>query len=70
LVHVVGVFIFFVKDKAHVRVGYRTVPPIDYNQWHRLVQVYSSIFHSDSVTVVPSFYLYIRVVGRRKDRCL
>jgi hypothetical protein len=39
-------------------------------QWHRLVQVYSSISHSDSVTVVPSFYLYFRVVGRGKDRWL
>jgi hypothetical protein len=28
-----------------------------------LVQVYSGISHSDSVTVVPSFYFYFRVVG-------
>jgi hypothetical protein len=28
-----------------------------------LVQVYNSISHSDSVTMVPSFYLYFRVVG-------
>ncbi len=28
-----------------------------------LVQVYNIISHSDSVTVVPSFYLYFRVVG-------
>ena len=44
--------------------------------WYRLfggfllVQVYSSISHSDSVTVVPSFYLYIRAVERGKDRWL
>jgi hypothetical protein len=35
-----------------------------------LVQVYSGISHSDSVTVVPSFYLYFRVAGRGKDRWL
>jgi hypothetical protein len=28
-----------------------------------MVHVYNSISHSDSVTVVPSFYLYVRVVG-------
>ena len=28
-----------------------------------LVQVYNGISHSDSVTVVPSFYFYFRVVG-------
>jgi hypothetical protein len=28
-----------------------------------LVQVYSGISHSDSVTVVPSFYFYFRVAG-------
>jgi hypothetical protein len=35
-----------------------------------LVQVYSGISHSDSLTVVPSFYFYIRAVGRGKDRWL
>jgi hypothetical protein len=35
-----------------------------------LVQVYSGISHSDSVTVVPSFYFYFRVAGRGKDRWL
>ena len=35
-----------------------------------LVQVHSGISHSDSVTVVPSFYVYFRVVGRGKDRWL
>jgi hypothetical protein len=34
------------------------------------VQVYSGISHSDSVTMVPSFYFYFRVVGRGKDRWL
>jgi hypothetical protein len=29
-----------------------------------------SISHSDSVTVVPSFYFYFRVVGWGKDRWL
>ena len=33
-----------------------------------LVHVYNGISHSDSVKVVPSFYLYFRVVGRGKDR--
>jgi hypothetical protein len=28
-----------------------------------LVQVYSGISHSDSVTVVPSFYFYFMVAG-------
>jgi hypothetical protein len=32
-----------------------------------LVQVYNGISHSDSVTVVPSFYFYFRVAGRGKD---
>ena len=35
-----------------------------------LVQVYSGISHSDSVTVVPSFKFYVRVVGCRKDKWL
>jgi hypothetical protein len=35
-----------------------------------LVHVYNDIFHSDSVTVVPSFYFYFRVVGWGKDRWL
>jgi hypothetical protein len=35
-----------------------------------LVQVYNSISHSDSVTVVPSFYSYIKVVGQGKDKWL
>jgi hypothetical protein len=44
--------------------------------WYRLfgegllVHVYNNISHSDSVTVFPSFYLYIRVVGRGKDKWL
>jgi hypothetical protein len=29
-----------------------------------------SISQSDSVTVVPSFYLYVRAVGRGKDKWL
>jgi hypothetical protein len=35
-----------------------------------LVQVYNSISHSDSVTVVPSFYFYFMVAGWGKDRWL
>ena len=35
-----------------------------------LVQVYNDVYHSDSVTVVPSFYFYFRVAGRGKDRWL
>jgi hypothetical protein len=35
-----------------------------------LVHVYSGISHSDSLTVVPSFYFYFRVVGWGKDRWL
>ena len=35
-----------------------------------LVQVYNGISHSDSVTVVPSFYFYFKVVGWGKDRWL
>jgi hypothetical protein len=46
--------------------------------WHRLlvqvvtgwVQVYINISHSDSVTMVPSFYFYVRAVGRGKDKWL
>ena len=35
-----------------------------------LVHVYNDISHGDSVTVVPSFYLYVRVVGRGKETWL
>jgi hypothetical protein len=35
-----------------------------------LVQVYSSISHSDIIIVVPSFYFYIMAVGRGKDEWL
>jgi hypothetical protein len=35
-----------------------------------LVHVYSGIYHSDSVTMDPSFYFYFRAVGRGKDRWL
>jgi hypothetical protein len=35
-----------------------------------LVQVYNGISHSDSVTMVPSFYFYFRVAGRGKDKWL
>jgi hypothetical protein len=45
--------------------------------WYRLagcrligIGCYNNISHSDSVTVVPSFYFYVRVVGRGKDRWL
>jgi hypothetical protein len=43
---------------------------LDAGQWYRLVQFYSGISHSDSVTMVPSFYFYVRMVGRGKDRWL
>jgi hypothetical protein len=33
--------------------------------WYR---IYNSIFHSNSVIVVLSLYLYIREFGRGKDR--
>jgi hypothetical protein len=42
--------------------------------WYRLfgeillVQVYNSISHSDSVKVVPSFYLYVKAVGQGKEK--
>jgi hypothetical protein len=35
-----------------------------------LVQFCNGISHSDSVTVVPSFYFYFRAVGWGKDRWL
>ena len=35
-----------------------------------LVQDYSDIYHSDKLTLVPSFYFYLRVVGWGKDRWL
>jgi hypothetical protein len=56
------------------RLRYRLIHGSGY--WYRffgaglLVQVYKSISHSDSVTVVPSFYLYIKVVGWGKERWL
>jgi hypothetical protein len=39
--------------------------------WFRFIGTfYSGISHSDSVTVVPSFYFYFRAVGQGKDRWL
>jgi hypothetical protein len=35
-----------------------------------LVQVYSGIYHSDSVKLVPSFYFYLKEVVQGKDRWL
>jgi hypothetical protein len=52
-----------------VQVDYK----LRYRLMHRsdlLVYVYSGISHSDSVTVVPSFYYYFRVEGWSKDRWL
>jgi hypothetical protein len=50
---------------------------VDYRLRYRLMhgsdllgQVYNNISHSDSVTVVPSFYFYFMVVGRGKERWL
>jgi hypothetical protein len=40
--------------------------------WFRFIgtRFYNGISHSDSVTVVPSFYFYFRAVGWGKDRWL
>jgi hypothetical protein len=43
---------------------------LDAGQWYRLIQLYIGISHSDSLTVVSSFYLYFRVVGQGKERWL
>ena len=43
---------------------------LDIGQWYRLIQLYSSISHSDRLIVVPSFYFYFRVEGWGKDRWL
>jgi hypothetical protein len=51
-----------------VQVDYRV--QVDRYGSDLLVQVYNGISHSDSVTVVPSFYFYFRVAGRGKDRWL
>ena len=53
------------KVQVDYRLRYRLMHGSDL-----LVQVYSGISHSDSVTVVPSFYLYFRVMGRGKDMWL
>ena len=40
---------------------------VDYMLMHGsdlLVQVYSGISHSDSVTMIPSFYFYFKVAGQ------
>jgi hypothetical protein len=47
------------------RLRYRLVHGLDL-----LVLVYNDISHSDSVTLVPSFYFYFRVAGRGNDRLL
>jgi hypothetical protein len=48
----------------HVRFIYRLITRklyrLDAGQWYRLIQLYSGISHSDSVTVVSSFYLIIQ----------
>ena len=44
---------------------------IDYRLMHGsylLVHIYIDISHSDSVTVVPSFYFYFKAVGWDKDK--
>jgi hypothetical protein len=57
-----------------VRVDYKSMHGSGY--WYGLfgaillVQVYSNISHNDSVTVVPSFYLYVRAVGWGNNRWL
>jgi hypothetical protein len=33
-----------------------------------LVQIYNNISDNDSVTMVPSLYIYIKAVGPGKDR--
>jgi hypothetical protein len=53
-----------------VQVDYRLRYRLMHGASYLLVQVYNGISHSDSVTVVPSFYFYFRVVGRGKDRWL
>jgi hypothetical protein len=52
------------------KLGYRLMHGCAWlGYWYRLfvagllVQVYNSISHSDSVTMVPSFYFYVRVFG-------
>jgi hypothetical protein len=58
----------------HVQFRYRLITGklyrLDAGQWYRLIQLYSGISHSDSVTVVSSFYFYVRAVGWGKDRWL
>ena len=60
--------------QIHVQFSYRLITRklylLDTGQWYRLIQLYNSISHSDRLTVVPSFYLYFRVVGWGKDRWL
>jgi hypothetical protein len=44
---------------------------VQVDAWFRFIGTgLHGISHSDSVTVVPSFYFYFRVVGRGKDRWL
>jgi hypothetical protein len=62
-----------------VQVVYRLLVQVDYKLLVQVVTgglvligtVYNSISHSDSVTVVPSFYLYFRAVvdGERIGGC-
>jgi hypothetical protein len=62
---VVGAWLMLFMVQVDYRLRYRLMHGSDL-----LVQVYSGISHSDSVTVVPSFYFYFRVAGRGKDRWL
>ena len=58
-------FMVQVEVQVEVRVDAWLMHGIDL-----LVHIYNGISHSDSVTVVPSFYFYFRVAGRGKDRWL
>jgi hypothetical protein len=66
--------LFMVQVEVHVVVWYMMAHVIGTGCYRLitglLVQVYNNISHSDSVTVVPSFYFYVRAVGRGKDMFL
>ena len=57
----------------HVQFRYKLITRqlyrLDTGHWYKLIQLYNGISHSDSVTMVPSFYLYVRAVGLGNDRC-
>jgi hypothetical protein len=65
LVHVGAWLMHLFMVQVDYRLRYRLMHGSDL-----LVHVYNGIYHSDRLTMVPSFYFYFRVAGSGKERWL